>query len=298
MDYTGLEFGKEGGAEYARFFVNSHFDADRIFDCGQCFRFGRIISADGYPEWGGVAFGRYISVRQTGREVTLFGTGGEDFFGIWEKYLGLDADYGEINRDILSRSDNPALAEAVACEDGIRILAQDPWETLCSFIISQNNNIPRIKHLTEALCESAGSPFDPGGMRSHGAPEVCYSFPDPEAVSRLGIDKLREMKTGFRAGYIQGAAQDISSGRLMLGAVASAPSTADAASMLVRLRGVGPKVAACTLLFGFGRLDAFPVDVWVKRVIAKYFGDGFRAEELGSYAGIAQQYLFRHERGF
>ena len=106
------------------------------------------------------------------------------------------------------------------------------------------------------------------------------------------------MKTGFRAGYIQGAAQDISSGRLMLGAVASAPSTADAASMLVRLRGVGPKVAACTLLFGFGRLDAFPVDVWVKRVIAKCFGDGFRAEELGSYAGIAQQYLFRHERGF
>ena len=81
MDYTGLEFGKEGGAEYARFFVNSHFDADRIFDCGQCFRFGRITSADGYPEWGGVAFGRYIAVRQTGSEVTLFGTGEEDFFG-------------------------------------------------------------------------------------------------------------------------------------------------------------------------------------------------------------------------
>ena len=298
MDYSGLEFGRAGGTEYARFEVNSHFDADRIFDCGQCFRFSRITSGDGFPEWGGVAFGRYVSVRQTGREVTLFGTGEEDFFGIWEGYLGLDADYGEINRDILSRSDNPALAEAVACEDGIRILGQDPWEALCSFIISQNNNIPRIRSLVGALCERAGKAFDGGSMTSHGAPPVCYSFPDPGAVTALGLEELKAMKTGFRAGYILGAADEISSGRLDLGAVSKARTTADAASMLVRLRGVGPKVAACALLFGFGRLDAFPVDVWVRRVIEKYFGEGFSADELGPYAGVAQQYLFRHERGF
>ena len=270
------------------------FDLNHIFECGQCFRW--VPADDGTGDYTGAAgpYAARISYDAPGRRLRIEATGGDESF--WSRYFDLETDYAEIKKELAENE--PGLTEALQYGSGIRILNQDLFETIISFIVSQNNNIPRIKHLTEALCESAGSPFDPGGMRSHGAPEVCYSFPDPEAVSRLGIDKLREMKTGFRAGYIQGAAQDISSGRLMLGAVASAPSTADAASMLVRLRGVGPKVAACTLLFGFGRLDAFPVDVWVKRVIAKYFGDGFRAEELGSYAGIAQQYLFRHERGF
>jgi len=298
MDHGRISYGSLAGAEYTKIEKVKHFDASRIFDCGQCFRFEQVAMEDGAKEWAGVAHGRYVSLRQEGDCVTLFGAGKKEFEDFFYDFLDLGTDYEAVNADILSRSGNPQLKEALTSEDGIRILRQEPWEALCSFIISQNNNIPRIKSLVSALCKRAGKPAVTTGMAGHGASEYEYSFPEPEAVLALGEEGLKELKTGFRAGYIYAAAKAVCDGSLSFEEVTAAESTAGASAMLCTLRGVGPKVAACALLFGFGRKDAFPIDVWVKRIIAKYFGDGFDPADLGSYAGVAQQYLFRYERGF
>lgn len=279
----------ERGTPFARFEGLEYFDVNAVFDCGQAFRFLPVDGTAHECEYGGVAFGRYVSVAQDGDTVTLYGTDEEDLKNIWIPYLGLDFDIESARKDILSRSDNIALREAVEYGKGIRILRQDKWETLCSFIISQNNNIPRIRGLIGTLSKALGERVEsPAGE--------FYSFPTPEAIVGAGVDALRGMKFGFRAPYVYDAAEGVASGRLDLEAVASAKTTAEAADMLMTVKGVGPKVAACTLLFGFDRTDAFPVDVWVKRIIEKYFEPPFDAASLGAYAGLAQQYLFYYER--
>lgn len=284
------EFGvTEQSIPYAKLHGVEYFSTAAVFDCGQAFRFLPIENSTHECEYGGVAFGKYISVAQDGDTLTLYGASEEDLEKIWIPYLGLDFDITAARSDILSRSDNPALREAVEYGKGIRILRQEKWETLCSFIISQNNNIPRIRGLIGTISKALGERIDsPAG-------EV-YSFPTAELVAAAGVDALREMKLGFRAPYIFDAATKVAAGEIDLEAVASAKTTAEAAEMLMKIKGVGPKVAACTLLFGFDRTDAFPVDVWVKRVIEKYFPAPFDAASLGAYAGLAQQYLFYYER--
>ena len=284
------EFGmSEASVPYARVRGIEYFNTEAVFDCGQAFRFLPVEGTSHECEYGGVAFGRYISVAQDGDTLTLYGATKEDLEKIWIPYLGLDFDIDAARKDILSRSDNPALREAVEYGKGIRILRQEKWETLCSFIISQNNNIPRIRGLIGTISKALGNLIEtPLGE--------MYSFPTPEAIVDAGVDALREMKFGFRAPYIYDAATKVASGEINLDAVASAETTAEAAEMLMKIKGVGPKVAACTLLFGFDRTDAFPVDVWVKRVIEKYFPAPFDAASLGAYAGLAQQYLFYYER--
>ena len=278
---ASVPFAKIRGVEY--------FNTEAVFDCGQAFRFLPVEGTAHECEYGGVAFGRYISVAQDGDTLTLYGATEEELESIWIPYLGLDFDIDTARKDILSRSDNPALREAVEYGKGIRILRQEKWETLCSFIISQNNNIPRIRGLIGTVSKALGKPIEmPLG--------VMYSFPTPEAIVEAGVEALREMKFGFRAPYIYDAATRVASGEIDLEAVAAAPTTAEAADELMKIKGVGPKVAACTLLFGFDRTDAFPVDVWVKRVIEKYFPAPFDAASLGAYAGLAQQYLFYYER--
>ncbi len=272
-----------------------YFDVGAVFDCGQAFRFLPIENTAHAVEYGGAAFGKYITVAQDGNTVTIYGADEDDFNKIWVPYLGLDFDIEEARRDILSRSDNPALASAVEHGKGIRILRQEKWETLCSFIISQNNNIPRIRGLIGTISKNLGKPIE-CSEELEGRGGETFSFPTPEAVASAGIEALREMKFGFRAPYIYDAATKVASGKLDLEAVAGAETTAKAAEMLMTVKGVGPKVAACTLLFGFDRTDAFPVDVWVKRVIEKYFPAPFDAASLGAYAGLAQQYLFYYER--
>ncbi|MBQ2513298.1 MAG: DNA-3-methyladenine glycosylase 2 family protein [Clostridia bacterium] len=297
MDYRSSVFYRDGGVSVTRLDGTLNFDVSKIFDCGQTFRFDRIEGSQHGAEWGGVVRGRYISVGQDGDTVYLYNVGEEEFEGFFRRYFDLDREYGRIDEDLLSRSDKPELRDAVEKGRGIRILRQEPWETLCSFIISQNNNIPRIKSLVSALSREAGEPAVCDGMTARGASEREYSFPVPAAVCRLGEERLREMKTGFRAGYICGAAEAQLPGRgPSLADVAACGNTADASAVLQKLRGVGPKVAACVLLFGFGRLDSFPVDVWIKKVIGKYFPGGFDAGALGPYAGVAQQYLFYRER--
>ncbi len=290
------EAGEAGGIPVIKLRGVSDFDLAAVMECGQCFRFFRVVGSRHECEYSGVAAGRFISIGQDGDTLTIYNTSAEEYSSLFAHYLGLDLDYTAIKRDILSRSDRDVLRRAVSVGGGIRILAQEPWETLCSFIISQNNNIPRIRGLVRAISREYGKPIDAGGMAAHGAEDTEYAFPTPQALAAAGVEALAELKTGFRAKYIYDAACRVSDGRLSLPAVAAAP-TAEAADMLMTVSGVGPKVAACTLLFGFARLDAFPVDVWIKRVIAKYFPGEFDAATLGPYAGVAQQYLFYCERG-
>ena len=272
------------------------FDVTKTFDCGQCFRFELVENSTHEQEFAGVAYGKMISVAQDGDTLYIYNSDEADFYNIWQSYLGLDTDYDRICEDITSRSDNTALREAVRVGQGIRILSQEHWETVCSFIISQNNNIPRIKKIIAALSEKYGERIDACGMEKHGVPEgVAYAFPCAECLRDAGVDNIFALKTGFRAKYIVDAAQKCTDGTVELDKISELP-TATAAEMLKRIKGVGDKVAACSLLFGFDKLDAFPVDVWIKKVIARYFGEDFTSASLGPYAGIAQQYLFYYER--
>ena len=278
------------------------FDVSKVFDCGQCFRFDRVHSSKHENEFSGCAHGKYISVAQDGNTLYIYNSTAKDFAEIWEKYLALDRDYAEIDADILSLSDNPTLKEAISTSSGIRILKQDSWEAICSFIISQNNNIPRIKKIIASLAQKCGERVDTVGMEDHIADlhrenEGCfYSFPAPERVLSLGVDGLFALKTGFRAKYIYDAAEKMANGEIDLSLLENGDSTADCVNCLCSVKGIGPKVASCALLFGFARLDAFPIDVWIKKVTAKYFDEGFSPEDLGRFAGVAQQYLFYYER--
>ncbi len=278
------------------------FDTGKVFDCGQCFRFDPVTDSRHSVEYAGCAFSKYISVAQDNDTVYIYNSTLEDYENIWKHFLALDRDYTEINANILSLSQNSALFDAVEKSSGIRVFKQDEWESICSFIISQNNNIPRIKKLVAALCRACGDPIDISLMQGHIADAhqtdelLAYSFPSPDRVAALGIDALTALKVGFRAKYIIDAAQRMSCGSIDTQLLTHHKSLDECVKHLCLVKGIGPKVAACALLFGFARLDAFPIDVWIKKVMAKYFDPDFSPASLGEYAGIAQQYLFYYER--
>lgn len=261
-----------------------HFDLDLIFDCGQSFRFSK--SSD--ISYSGIAFGRVVDFIQENDKITIIGADENDFENIWKRYLALDLDYSVLRSEITSsRPDDKVLKNAMEYGSGIRLLRQEKWETLCSFIISQNNNIPRIKSLVEAISKEYGDKISDNGE--------YYSFPSAKKLADAGIDKLRELKVGFRAPYIHDAATKVASGVLDLEELDKLP-TDELLSALMSIKGVGLKVASCVALFSYGRLDCFPIDVWVKRVLDKYYPDGFDHTALPNTAGLVQQYLFYYER--
>lgn len=287
----------------------AEYNVEKTFDCGQCFRFDPVPHPKHKVHVGGVALGKLISVGQDREgEIFLYGVGEEDY-PRFRRFLAIDEDYIKIRESVSSAlpdsEGRAVMSRAAEISAGIRILRQDPWEALCSFIISQNNNIPRIKKLVKALCRQGGvradtrvlSSPDSGYLPEDGEKlpedaEDYYSFPPPESLVAMGEEGLFALRTGFRAGYLYDAAVKVSSGEVDLAEVAAASTYAEAEAILSRIRGVGPKVAACTLLFGFGRGDAFPVDVWIKRVVAEHFPAGLDPAAFGDFAGIAQQYLF------
>ncbi len=279
----------------------SSFDISKVFDCGQSFRFDRVEKSLHQAEFSGCVFNKYISIAQDNDTVYIYNVS-IDEADKTIKFLGLDKDYEKIDRTILSSSRNPALKDALKCSNGIRILHQDGWEAICSFIISQNNNIPRIKGIVADLCQACGELTDISLMECHISEAHYlrkgnfYTFPTPEKILPLGIDGLFKLKTGFRAKYIYDAVEKALSGELDLDLIASIGDKDKAVEHLCKVKGIGPKVANCALLFGFGYLDCFPIDVWIKKVIAKYFSEDFDPATLGEYAGIAQQYLFYYER--
>ena len=264
----------------------SFFDLNPIFDCGQCFRFEKTSEENVFE---GIAYDRYLRLKQEDNFITIYGADSCDFEKIWKRYFSLDSDYSLIRQDIAAHflSDQTILS-AMEYGKGIRILRQDPWETLCSFILSQNNNIPRIKKLIASLSEALGNPIP------HGE-KMYYSFPSAEALYDAGETRLYALKTGFRAAYLFDAAKKVRNKEFSLEELTSVDTPA-LLSELMKIKGVGPKVASCVALFGFGKTDAFPIDVWVKRVLAKHYPGGLDIAALGNYAGIAQQYLFYYER--
>ena len=299
-----IEYITNEGAPYVYLADIPKLDIFKTFDCGQCFRFDPVSLYGNKYEFGGVAYGKYVVFAQNSPyELKIYGTTPEEYESLWRHYLALDTDYEAINSSIISATKSAHMEKAVLYGDGIRILRQEPWECVCSFIISQNNNIPRIKKLVAALCNATGKGVNLAEKMEGHIPENHREiagnfspFPTPEEVLKLGVEGLRELKMGFRAKYIFDAAEKVSKGEISLDFIRGTDDLNVAVNNLCKIQGVGPKVAACTLLFGFNKLAAFPVDVWIKRVIEKYFDSDFSPEDLGEFAGVAQQYLFYYER--
>ena len=259
-----------------------NYKISQIFDCGQCFRFNE--NPDG--SWSGIAFAKYITLSQTDDMLTIHGITKNEFENNFRRFLCLDCDYDEIRADIARRfSGDKTMKEAMNLGEGIRILRQEPWECVCSFIISQNNNIPRIKKIIEEISRKFGEKIGDGK----------YAFPTARALREAGEEKIFECRTGFRAKYIYDAACKVESGECDLPLIEKM-TTAQAIEYLEKIKGIGLKVASCALLFGFDKTDAFPVDVWMKRIIDEYYGGELDIPSLGKYAGIAQQYLFYYIR--
>ena len=253
------------------------FDLKETFECGQCFRWDPD-STGGYR---GIVGRRVVTLRQDGDFLMAEGLTQPEAEALLVPYLALDEDYAAIHA--LFR-ENETLARAVDYAPGIRVLRQDRWEALCSFILSQNNNIKRIKGIIARLCESFGEPLGGGD----------YAFPGPEVLASLSEEDLAPLRCGFRARYVLDAARKVAGGEVDLDAVAALP-TEEAAVKLQAICGVGIKVAHCALLYGFHRIECLPVDVWMRRVMATLYPNGL-PQELLPYAGIAQQYLFHYSR--
>ncbi len=297
--YTVTEFIK-GDAHVIRIEGVEGLCVGKTFDCGQCFRFDEVKESLHEKEFSGVAFGRFVSFAQDGDTLYIYGSTLDEYESIWKSFLDIDRDYSFIERDILENMPSEAISRACEYGRGIRILRQDAFECVISFIISQNNNIPRIKKIIEALSRECGEPVEIGEeMKNHlSGCSSLHSFPSPEAIYALGESGLYELKMGFRAKYVFDAVSRILSGELSLSRVDEVNDTDKAIEMLCTVKGIGVKVASCALLFGFARLDAFPVDVWIKRALEKHFPNNEirSGKDFGSFAGIAQQYLFYYER--
>lgn len=264
--------------------IRDDLDLGRIGESGQCFRWEALAGGT----WRIPHRGRrlYITAIQDG--LYDLDCTRREFESLWRDYFDLDTDYRSI-RERISREKDPFLWEAARAQRGIRILRQDPWEALVSFIISQNRNIPAIRRSVELLCRAAGKTCtDRQG-------ESFYAFPEPEAVLALTDADLDACRLGYRAKYVRAAAQAAAEGSLDLGMLSEAPAE-EAMAALTGLYGVGIKVASCAVLFGLHRLDAFPVDVWMRRVLAAEYPNGYPKDAYSPYNGVYQQYLFAYSR--
>ncbi len=252
-----------------------YFNLDRTLDCGQAFRW--VKDQDGF--WQGIVKGKFLKAKQDGDTITLY-TSKEDFYSLWYNYFDLGANYQEICELIAK---DPVLNTALSYGKGIRVLSQEPFETLCSFIISQNNNIPRIKGIIERLCENFGEKL----------PFGC-AFPTPERIAKSSLEELNILRSGFRAKYLLDAAKKVYGEEINLEELKKLPIDL-AREELTKIYGVGKKVADCTMLFSLNKKEAFPEDVWIKRAVKVLFGGEF-PKELDNIKGVAQQFLFYYAR--
>ncbi len=285
-----VEFLTDDGIKCVKIDNIPYLDIFKTFDCGQCFRFDRVEIFGNKYEFGGVAFGKYVIFGQNHpNEIIIYNADSDDYFNLWKRFLALDVDYDTINKEISASIENPHIDRTIEYGKGIRILRQDGWEAVCSFIVSQNNNIPRIKKIIGALCEKYGQSIV-------FLDKIYYSFPTPKALLDAGVDNIFALKTGFRAKYIIDACEKIISGEIDLDLIGKEENFNACVDNLCKIKGVGLKVASCALLFGFDKTEAFPVDVWIKRVIENRFDGNLNVSAFGKNGGIAQQYLFYYER--
>jgi N-glycosylase/DNA lyase len=264
-----------------------NFALAQTLDNGQAFRW-REVSPN---EFTGIAHGRRLVLVFSENILTLKNVSLEEFETLWKKYFDFQRDYGEL-KSIFAKSEG-VLREALNFSPGLRLMRQDVWEVLVSFILSQNSNIPRIKKMIELLCENFG---DKLSSICNCETDACqgYAFPSAEVLAKLSADELAPIKCGYRAAYVIDAAHRVASGQFEP-SVLEKLSSDEIKNELLQIHGVGPKVADCVLLYGFGRTECYPADVWIKRVMTKYYPDGF-PKELNEHAGIAQQFLFHYVR--
>lgn len=270
------------------------FVISQTLECGQCFRFESV----GEENYVVIAFGRILNIYQDGETIVFKNTSEEEFKNIWINYFDLNRNYDDIKKKI-SENDE-ILKKAVEYAPGIRILNQDRFECLISFIISQNNRIPMIKKVIANISRKYGKYIGTFGG------EEYYAFPTPEELVKADEAGLMECRTGFRAKYIMDAVYKVIHGEIRLDA--DDMDTDSLRDMLMTIKGVGPKVADCTMMFSFGRCETFPTDVWVKRIMSELYFGGREAsvkeihqkadECFGEFAGYAQQYLFNYARQF
>lgn len=262
--------------------IPGSFSLSATFDCGQCFRFMR--GEDG--RWCGTAFGRSLCLYEEDGNIVFENVTEKDYLTIWSDYFDLDFDYGRFWETACANETLFRIVHTCAPEreKTLHILRQEPFETLCSFLISQNNNIPRIRLIIRALCENFGERIEAEN----------YAFPEPEALARLSEENLAPLRCGYRARYLIDAARKVANGQVDLAAIVRM-ETEKGREELLKILGVGKKVADCVLLYGFHKMDAFPVDVWMRRAMERYF-PGESPACFGGYAGLAQQYIFSYIR--
>ncbi len=261
------------------------FNIKEILECGQCFRFNKIDDM----HYKIIAHKKELYIHQFEDKVVFYPCTLEEFNNIWFNYFDLGTDYNEFKTIF---ADDEVLLEAIKFADGIRILNQEPFECLISFIISQNNRIPMIKQVVQNISEMYGDKLENG-----------YAFPTLEQLSKATNEELRQCKTGFRDKYILDCVEKIKNNEVNIDETESL-TTKELKEELMKIKGVGTKVADCALLFSFKRGDVFPVDVWIKRVMEQLYLNGVETkkesisklanEKFGENSGIAQQYLFNY----
>ena len=273
------------------------FELRDIFECGQCFRWNK--QEDG--SYIGIFGKNVLEVKKLGSDVIFKGICQDDIEKVVREYFDLERDYENIKKELSKIDDN--MKKSIIYGEGIRILNQDLWETIISFIISANNNIPRIKGIIERLSEKYGEKIEYKG-------ETYYTFPTPEQLKKVTVEEYRKLGLGFRDVRFYETTQMILNKDIDLKKLENNPNTTEVREELLKLSGVGPKVADCILLFStLKRFEVFPIDVWVRRVmndlyihnedetkVNKKEIEKIAQEKFGQLAGLAQQYLFYWRR--
>ena len=269
-----------------------YFSPSRIADSGQAFRIKMLDPF--HCEL--VAYGRYLQIADMGDGSYAFSCSAKEFDSVWYDYFDLGRDYGSIEKTI-GPSDS-YLKEAAVFGRGIRILHQEVFETVISYIISQRRSIPSISTSVERISEICGKEIIPPKLSEpfiKPSKNVFYAFPSPEELSSLPFETLQDTGVGYRAPYIAEAAQGFACGKLDASALTKL-SDEDLYKALISMYGVGIKVANCVMLFGFARTGRFPVDVWIQRIMDRYYGGSFDTSPYPDTAGIMQQFMFYYER--
>lgn len=268
------------------------FEPKQIFECGQCFRWNKEED----NSYTGIVKNNVINVKKIGEEIIVKSIGEDNIEKLCIQYFDLDTNYEKI-KGKLSNVDK-YLEESVKFGSGIRILNQDTWETLISFIISANNNIPRIKGIIERISEKYGNEISYKDKK-------YYTFPTPEQLGKASVKELRNMGLGFRDERVFETTQMVLKNEIDLEKIKNEKNINSAKEQLLKFPGVGPKVADCIMLFSMQKKQVFPIDVWIRRVmnnlyINKNDENKVKNEEIlkivnekyKEFAGIAQQYLF------
>ena len=273
------------------------FELADIFDCGQCFRWNKQPD----ESYTGIFGKNVINVQKNGDVVTFKGICDGDIREIVEDYFDLNRDYEEIKNKLSQIDEN--VKKSIEYGKGIRILNQDLWEMIISFIISANNNIPRIKGIIERLAQKYGKEIEWNGKK-------YYTFPTPEQLKDVTVEDYRKIGLGFRDIRLYETVHMVLDKKVDLDEMQQNPNTYEVREQLLTLSGVGPKVADCILLFStLKRFEVFPIDVWVRRVMNELYIknedetkvnkkdiERLAKEKFGNLAGIAQQYLFYWKR--